>query len=72
MRELQNAIERAVILAQGSALQFDWLKGANPPSTVPVSAPATPPAILTAAELKQRERENLTAALARTGGKIFG
>jgi len=30
------------------------------------------PAILTAAELKRRERENLTAALARTGGKIFG
>jgi formate hydrogenlyase transcriptional activator len=72
VRELQNAIERAVILAQGSALQFDWLKGANPPSTVPAAAPARPPAILTDAELKRRERENLTAALARTGGKIFG
>ena len=72
VRELQNAIERAVILAQGSALQFDWLEGANPPSTVPAAAPARPPAILTAAELKRRERENLTAALARTGGKIFG
>jgi len=72
VRELQNAIERAVILAQGGAPQFDWLKGANPPSTVPAAAPARPPAILTAAELKRRERENLTAALARTGGKIFG
>jgi formate hydrogenlyase transcriptional activator len=71
VRELQNAIERAVILAQGGALQFDWLKGADP-STVPASAPATPPTILTDAELKRRERENLTAALARTGGKVFG
>ena len=28
--------------------------------------------VLTRAELKQRERESLTAALAKTGGKIFG
>jgi len=71
VRELQNAVERAVILAQGGALQFDWLKGANPPPTAP-AAPAAPPAVLTDAELKQRERENLVAALAQTGGKIFG
>ena len=71
VRELQNAIERAVILAQGGALQFDWLKGARPPPTA-AAAPAAPPAVLTDAELKQRERENLVAALAQTGGKIFG
>jgi transcriptional regulator with GAF, ATPase, and Fis domain len=70
VRELQNAIERAVILAQGGALEFDWLKGANPPTAA--SAPAAPPAVLTNAELKQRERQNLMAALAQTGGKIFG
>jgi transcriptional regulator with GAF, ATPase, and Fis domain len=71
VRELQNAIERAVILAQGGALQFDWLKGANPLLTA-AAAPAAPPAVLTNAELKQRERQNLMAALAKTGGKIFG
>jgi transcriptional regulator with GAF, ATPase, and Fis domain len=71
VRELQNAIERAVILAQGGALQFDWLKGANPLLTA-AAAPAAPPAVLTNAELKQRERQNLMAALAQTGGKIFG
>jgi formate hydrogenlyase transcriptional activator len=71
VRELQNAIERAVILAQGSALQFDWLKGANPLPTA-AAAPAAPLAVLTNAELKQRERQNLMAALAQTGGKIFG
>jgi PAS domain S-box-containing protein len=71
VRELQNAIERAVILAQGGALEFDWLKGANVPQTAPPAPPA-PPAVLTTAELKQRERQNLMAALAQTGGKIFG
>jgi hypothetical protein len=57
VREPQNAIERAVILAQGGALQFDWLKGGHP---LPTAAAATtaPPAVLTNAELKQREREN--------------
>jgi hypothetical protein len=71
VRELQNAIERAVILAQGGALQFEWLKGANPLPTAG-AAPAAPPAVLTNAEVKQRERQNLMAALAQTGGKIFG
>jgi formate hydrogenlyase transcriptional activator len=71
VRELQNAIERAVILAQGGALQFEWLQSANPLPTAG-AAPAAPPAVLTNAELKQRERQNLMAALAQTGGKIFG
>jgi transcriptional regulator with GAF, ATPase, and Fis domain len=71
VRELQNAIERAVILAQTGALQFDWLTGAHSLPTAAV-APAAPPTVLTNAELKQRERQNLMAALAQTGGKIFG
>ena len=71
VRELQNAIERAVILAQGSFLQFDWLQAANAPPAV-IAAPADTPAVLTSGELKRRERENLTVALAQTGGKVFG
>jgi len=71
VRELQNAIERAVILAQGSFLQFDWLQAANPPPSV-LAAPSNTPAVLTSGELKRRERENLTVALAQTGGKVFG
>jgi len=71
VRELQNAIERAVILAQGSSLQFDWLQAANTPPAV-LAAPADTPAVLTSADLKRRERENLTVALAQTGGKVFG
>jgi formate hydrogenlyase transcriptional activator len=71
VRELQNAIERAVILAQGNFLQFDWLQVANTSPAVP-AAPADTPSVLTSAELKRRERENLTVALAQTGGKVFG
>jgi formate hydrogenlyase transcriptional activator len=71
VRELQNAIERAVILAQGGPLRFDWLKATNVEPIVSAMAEIAP-AVLTYAELKQRERENLTVALARTGGKVFG
>ena len=71
VRELQNAIERAVILGQGSFLQFDWLQAAN--TSPAVLAPAADaPAVLTSDELKRRERENLRAALAQAGGKVFG
>jgi transcriptional regulator with GAF, ATPase, and Fis domain len=71
VRELQNAIERAVILAQGSFLQFDWLQAANTSPAV-LAPPADAPAVLTSDELKRRERENLRVALAQTGGKVFG
>ena len=71
VRELQNAVERAVILAQGGPLQFD-----PPPTTR--SLPATTAKIndgtplVTRSELKQRERESITAALTQTGGKVSG
>lgn len=71
VRELQNAVERAVILAQGGPLQFD-----PPPSTrtLTSTAPQIPDGtpLLTRSELKQRERESITAALAQTGGKVSG
>lgn len=69
VRELQNAVERAVILSQGNPLQFD-----EPASPPPAKAPllAEGDALLTRSDLKARERESLAAALARTGGKIFG
>ncbi len=69
IRELQNAVERAVILAQGGPLLFD----APAPRALPM--PATPGAeasMLTRTEWKQRERESIAAALGKTGGKIYG
>ncbi len=71
VRELQNAVERAVILARGGPLQFDAPASSHPlPASAPQTAEGTP--ILSRAELKQRERASITAALAQTKGKVFG
>jgi transcriptional regulator with GAF, ATPase, and Fis domain len=69
VRELQNAVERAVILAQGGPLQFDPPVTSRPAPIVQI--PDGSP-VLTRAELKQRERESIAAALAQTKGKVFG
>ena len=66
VRELQNTIERAVILAQNGPLVFD---APAAPSPKPALENAT---VFTRTDLKQRERESITAALAQTAGKIFG
>ncbi|HEY8901302.1 MAG TPA: sigma 54-interacting transcriptional regulator [Chthoniobacterales bacterium] len=68
VRELQNAVERAVILAQGGPLQFD-APAVSSRTLAPISADAP---VLTRAEWKQRERESIAAALAQTGGRVFG
>ncbi len=71
VRELQNAIERAVILSQGGPLVFDLLPAVSRPLPVPTSLTIGTP-VFTRADLKQRERESIAAALAQTGGKVFG
>lgn len=70
VRELQNVIERAVILAQGSALRIPLQS--SPARNVP--APPSPPAarLVTREDLKLQERENITQALRLTQGRIFG
>jgi PAS domain S-box-containing protein len=71
VRELQNAVERAVILAQGGSLQFDPPSSTRAlASTAPQIPDGTP--VVTRSELKQRERESITAALAQAGGKVSG
>lgn len=70
VRELQNAVERAVILSQGGPLSFDLACPARP--TRNLAAHAATAEILTRDELKRRERESIIAALARSGGRIFG
>ena len=69
VRELQNAVERAVILSQGNPLLFD--DPVTPPKiqAAPLSQESS---LLTRSDLKSRERESIAAALAQTGGKIFG
>jgi transcriptional regulator with GAF, ATPase, and Fis domain len=69
VRELQNAVERAVILSQGTPLFFDVPVALSKIQTAP---PSQELSLLTRSDLKARERENITAALAQTDGKIFG
>ena len=72
VRQLQNAIERSIILWQEGPLTFDvpaTRKTQNP------AEPAEPPATqapLTREELKRQERDAIAAALKQTNGKLAG
>ncbi|MCJ2081859.1 sigma 54-interacting transcriptional regulator [Methylobacterium sp. J-090] len=72
VRELENVIERAAILAVGGRLRFDL------PETDPPRRLATPPAALpadrppTETDRRARDRAEIAAALALTGGRVFG
>jgi formate hydrogenlyase transcriptional activator len=68
IRELQNVIERAVILCDGDIFAIDetWLK-AQPPS-LSESNPAVP----LSASVADHERELIEAALAESEGRVGG
>jgi transcriptional regulator with GAF, ATPase, and Fis domain len=76
VRELQNVIERAVITSRLGVLHFDIHEGTSaPPAMIPASPenpPPEAPAVMTDEEMKRRERENIAAALERSGGRIYG
>ena len=69
IRELQNVIERAVILSQGQPLHFD-LRGSASASGADPSAELTGP--LTRKQLLDLERQSIQEALHKSGGKIYG
>jgi transcriptional regulator with GAF, ATPase, and Fis domain len=74
LRELQNVIERAVILAKGSMLRFDDLRPWNHTqlrSTTQAEEPK-PQEIITQVEWRRRERNNIRLALDRAAGRIYG
>lgn len=75
IRELQNVIERAVILSKGVHLRLDIalprVLGAAAPTTSPLDAIADE-VILTDRECRDRERANLMKALKRSDGRIYG
>lgn len=78
IRELQNVIERAVILARGGPIDFDLNSSLAAPGTGPLSKQAHGPTegdsgqIFTEAEMRQKEAENLRAALTQSNWKVHG
>jgi transcriptional regulator with GAF, ATPase, and Fis domain len=66
IRELQNVVERAVILSKGGALRFDLKESATISPQKDISGPATQKQWL------ESQRANIEAALAKSGGKVYG
>jgi len=75
IRELQNVIERAVILSSGGRLRLDialpHFDGATGKPRSP-SHDSRHDAILTDRECRDRERQNLIRAVERCEGRIYG
>ena len=70
IRELQNTIERGVIMSTGHHLE---LGGMLADSSAPASSPMLDQAnFVTEAEMQLRQRANLVAALRHAGGKLSG
>jgi len=66
VRELQNVIERAVVLSNGETFSIDesWLEGKRPRASRPLARHVT--------TLAEGEKELIEAALAASGGRISG
>ena len=73
IRELENIIERAVILANHGRLVFELPTADSIPETISMDRlQHERSAIRTYRDLANAERNNIIAALKSTGGKIFG
>jgi transcriptional regulator with GAF, ATPase, and Fis domain len=74
IRELQNVVERAVILSRGGGpVQFDLALPGGKPSAAPRSERTeTVEEYVTAREFRERERQNVLAALVGAGWRIYG
>ncbi len=70
IRELENVIERQVILARGDTLHFDELKHSD--KRQQELPEATKGSVLSAREMQDQARRNLILALEKTHGKVFG
>lgn len=75
IRELQNIIERAVILSRNGRLDFD-LPPRDPPtgweSANAAVRPCAPASQSPEAVRRKRDREDIIAALRKANGKVFG
>jgi transcriptional regulator with GAF, ATPase, and Fis domain len=71
IRELQNVIERAVILARGGELRLD-LGSSMPAKPARGRAGKGSPGPISIRELKNQERHLIKEVLERTNGRIYG
>ncbi|MCE2027822.1 sigma 54-interacting transcriptional regulator [Sessilibacter corallicola] len=69
IRELENIIERQVILSQGEKLRFPELKHMEETSTKPAQAVNQ---LLNENQFKDYQRSNILSALEKCQGKVFG
>ena len=69
IRELQNVMERAVIISQGGPLRINVALGSFGTNLNPASIRAS---VLSKQEMQSRERENILKALEQSKGKIYG
>jgi transcriptional regulator with GAF, ATPase, and Fis domain len=69
IRELENVIERAIILAREGPLRFDPAPAAAVPP--PLSRPGALP-LLSRVAMEKHQRDAIVSALERSGGRVSG
>ena len=73
VRELMNVIERAVITSRSGAIRFDLPRPSSGKTRNSAATAGTASTILVSdAEMKRRERENLLAALDQSNWRVHG
>jgi formate hydrogenlyase transcriptional activator len=72
VRQLQNAIERSIILWQEGPLTFDVPASRTTRNPAEHAEPPAKHAPLTREELKRQERDAIAAAIKQTNGKLSG
>ena len=72
VRELQNIVERAIILARCNRLNFTIPQAINHMIVTETQEPAAERPLLTYQDLKELERENIIRTLQKTNYKIYG
>lgn len=72
IRELENIIERQVILAQNGTLRFTDLETKPRADNTQIAHFVEPDTFVTHDEFKRNEKHNMLAALQQSQGKVFG
>ena len=73
VRELLNVLERAVITSRTGTMRFDLPRPSSGPDHKINATPTTSSAtVVSDAEMKQRDRENILAALDHTNWRVHG